>query len=582
MYEERAMVERDDSHLGGRSNASTSLGSAPPGVGFVECRALRLPGAPEPTLGTLLCRHGGALRLVVIAKVALDMKSSPMAPVAPPPIHTADVHRGADVVVGSDLVPGRTRVDVTVDGHVRAPEGEPAKELRARLAIVQNGATVIDKTLHVLDEAGSGVVSMSYARTTPGAGPVSTPIEVDGSGAGFGPCGADRPARQSHLTQTQRALLEGPVMTLADDFDWRFFQTAPPDQQVDQLAPDATVVLEGMSAERPRLEAQLPSLRPRGGIVGLDSDAPGRGHDLTFRADSLHIHADQRVCVVTWRAVVEVASEAMVPSLTVTVGIESLRSESHRRPSGTRMATSSARTDGKALPFRPSAGPRLPPAAKPSPDERTRARHGGTLGVDEPSASGKDALPFWNRVLPRPAKSKAPRSTQTGTLDPSSRPAPPSDPLPFNPDAKPSAASPLSPAEVAPVLRGETVDIEQLKAMGMDTLPFGQPPLPDAAPPPLPRAKAALSPSNAPAPGQGATPPATPPAGTDVASPTGEDEPAEAKPKRPPERVFKVRSHDDRATRQPSPKKAPPRRTKPVQRARKRTDVNALLYQKKS
>lgn len=524
------MVEHGENHLGG-SNASTSLESTSSGVGLVECRSLRLPGAPEPTLGTLLCRHGGALRLVVIAKVALDMKSSPMTAVAPPPIHTADLCCGAEVIVASDLVPGRTRVDVTVDGHVRAPQGQPGGELRARLVLRQNGATVIDKTL-------------------------------DGDqGAGFGAYGADGPVRRRYLTEPQRALLEAPVMTLADDLDWRFFQAAPPDQQLDELAPDAIIILEGMSAEGAQLEAQLPSLQPRGAVVGLDPTAPDRGR-LNFRADSLHVHADQSVCVVTWRAVVEVPSEAMVPSLSVTVGLEATRSAPEQRPAGTHAVPSSVRGDAKALPFQPSSGPPVRPAVEAPPSKRKRPRHGGTVGADDTKASlaGMNALPFSKSTR----KPKTPRAALRETVEPSSHPAPPSNPLPFDPNATPSPALPPSPAEEGPVFSGQTVDVAELEAMGADMFPFGSPAAPEPAPPPsAPEPKPAPPPSSAPAPASEAS------------------APVEAKPERPPERVYKAPSSDP-TPQAPPAKKAPQRKKRPVQRARKRVDVNALLYQKKS
>ncbi len=575
------MVEHGEAPQGGRSNASTPLGNDASGIGFVECRALRLPGAPEPTLGTLLCRHGGALRLVVVAKVALDMKSSPMVPVAPPPIHTADLYRGADVIVASDLVPGRTRVDVTVDGHVRG-QGHPGGELRARLALRQNGATVIDKTSQVLDEEGTGVVPLTQARASAGTPPSSRPGGSHDPAAGFGALGADGPVRQRYLTGPQRALLSAPVMTLADDLDWRFFQAAPADQQVDELAPDAVVVLEGMSADRPRLEAQLPSLRPRGGIVGLDPNGPDRGHDLNFRADSLHIHADQNVCVVTWRAVVEVPSEALVPSLSLTVGIEPLRSGSGRPAPGTHASPSPAWSGAKPLPFQPSSGTPIPPKAETPPSGRSRPRHGGTLGMDEPEGSlaGLNALPFSRSTSARPAK---PKAALRETVEPSSHPAPPSNPLPFDPKAKPTPASPPSPAEQGPVLRGQTVDVAELEAMGADLFPFGQPaaPAPHSAPtPPSAPAPPSAPPPSAPSsdpPAEAAPSPPSAPAPVSEASP-----PEEAKPKRPAERVYRTPSHDDSASDAASPRRAPRRKKRPVQRARKRVDVNALLYQKKS
>src|SRR5262249_3515467 len=48
-----------------------------------------------------------------------------------------------------------------------------------------------------------------------------------------------------------------------EDFDWKFFQAAPPSQQLERVEGDEPFELTGMHAEYPRLEGSLPRLLPR-------------------------------------------------------------------------------------------------------------------------------------------------------------------------------------------------------------------------------------------------------------------------------------------------------------------------------
>jgi hypothetical protein len=318
-------------------------------VGPVDCLALnRLHTAP-PTLGTLLCRGGGASKLVVIAKAAFSMESTPMDPAAAPPLHLQDAHYRnrpmARVVAPSDMVPGRSRVDVTLDGTARAPAGDPITEMAVRLTVRQDGEAVIDKPLLVVASEGEdgpipfSSMPIAYERAPIGRAPFVTPIGlmdddaapnvIDPNdperAAGYGPIGESWPSRRKLLRPEHKAILNEPVMDVPDDFDWRYFQAAPLDQQIDHLAPNAAITIVGFHPDELRVAAQLPDAEAVGVIFGLDASNPKRPTPLSFRADSLHIHADKRRCVVTWRAVIEVPSEAIAPSLLVAAGVTTTR-----------------------------------------------------------------------------------------------------------------------------------------------------------------------------------------------------------------------------------------------------------------
>jgi hypothetical protein len=521
-------------------------------VGYADCLALNRIGTAPPALGTILCRYGGSLRLVVIAKAAFSMTSTPMDPADAPRIYLRDAfYRDRPmgrVVASSDVVPGRTRVDVTLDGHAQAPGGEAVTEMTVRLTLRQQGSAAIDKSLLIVgDEGDDGPkpfvkMPVGYERAPQGQGPGATPIGVmDGEhanirdpsdpmrAAGFGALAAIWPARRRLLTAPQRKLLKQPVMELAADFDWRYFQAAPPDQQLDNLAPDATIVISGFDADQSSLEAQLPEAEARGVIFGLDATNEKRPGELSFRADSLHIDADRAQCVVTWRAIVELASEALAPSLLVVAGVQ---------------------TSGGPIKL-PKSPPRVPrrrnkPLVVP---EKHAPKKGETLGLPPSSrVPGKQTLPFQPAVrVPEPAQPEEHPLTRTAYVAAPSKAAD----LPFQrPSASATRAKPAA-ADLGP---------SSAKGMTLGVLEASAPPKPPAVSaskqPPAPKAEAAAP-----------LPKPKPTVAVDAPE-------KKAEPERPPERVISVPESP-----KPKPKKA--KKKKPQRRVSEGQDLNAILYGKK-
>ena len=117
--------------------------------------------------------------------------------------------------------------------------------------------------------------------------------------AGFGPIAASWSSRREHLRDpagpwTEARLADEP---LDEDFDLRFFQSAPADQQIDLLLDDELITLENLHPEHPRLSTRLPGLHPRAFV-----DVPGAlTTELPLTADTLWIDTDRALCTVTWR-----------------------------------------------------------------------------------------------------------------------------------------------------------------------------------------------------------------------------------------------------------------------------------------
>lgn len=306
---------------------------------------------PVPfTLGVVPWRQGGALRVTVVVKASFSAMTSPMRPAASPePYRVADAHHRnqpmARVVAASDRAPRKPRVDVTALGHACTKGGLPRPEARVRLSLVQGGATVIDKALRIVgartaaDAEPVPFVRMpiTYERAFGGIGTPENPIgcgedEEDDfpnvlhpddpeKPVGYGPIASAWPIRKKRLGAASPRDVESALISLPDDFDLSFFQSAPPDQQIDELAPDATLVLEGFHPDKERIEIALPSARAVGAVYGLDAARPEMATPIDFRADALHIDADTWIATITFRGSVTIPDESRLPELVVATGI---------------------------------------------------------------------------------------------------------------------------------------------------------------------------------------------------------------------------------------------------------------------
>jgi hypothetical protein len=318
----------------------------------VAHRVSEAPAGTTPvptTFGALVWRHGGATRLTLVVKASFSLLSLPaMTPLDPPePYRTADSHhRGrplAHVVAASDRVPWKTSIEGTAVGHARAPGGLPVAEMNVRLALLQGGEAVIDKTVRVVGDRAAPEAApkpftempVAYERASGGPGVPANPIGrgeddappnlVDpvqpGRPAGFGPIAAGWPARLRKLGDTPRRNVEAPVLELPAGFPFDYFHSAPPDQQVARLDPEAVVVLDGFHADRRHIEVRLPGARAVGAVYGLDELDPGAPTELRFRADSLHLDADRWIATLTFRAYLGVRDEAQLGHLGVVAGV---------------------------------------------------------------------------------------------------------------------------------------------------------------------------------------------------------------------------------------------------------------------
>jgi hypothetical protein len=317
------------------------------------------------------------------------------------------------LAVASDLVPSKPRADIVLVGSAFALNSAPVRSLIARLVfesldksieITTDRSIGPDGTVYqgprfarmplVYERAAGGPGTRNPAGVRPGSRdaygrtpfPNITPVGKGGeiSGAvepvGFAPIAPSWPERRQRIG-SHAALFATNAwrdQPLPDGIDHGYFNMAPPDQQLDAIATDGVIVLEGLSREHTSLRAKLPSVRP---VVSVDRG--GKSERPQMRADTLVIDTDQATVTIAWRGHVPLESARQPHRVAV-------RAERGRNSWQTAIApaTSASRLDPLAS-EETSAALDSPPTA---------------VNVRPPEAkAGGAALPFQNAVRAAPS-----------------------------------------------------------------------------------------------------------------------------------------------------------------------------------
>jgi hypothetical protein len=247
----------------------------------------------------------------------------------------------------SDFAPSKKRADVTLAGHAYAPGGRPVTSLVARLVVGE-----LDKAVQVTgDRAWTGSADapepsapapfarmpLRYERAALSA---DNPVGVDhrappnlervagGSGSPcFGPVSPTWRARRRLLDEASTFWAYGvardprlggpPPGPLPPRFDFAFFNTAPPDQQLDLLRPGTPLELENLHPIHARLSTSLPKLKPQVFAMPAPGSEKTRVEEIIVRCDALWIDTDRAVAVLTWRGLTDVEPDARVGNVVV-------------------------------------------------------------------------------------------------------------------------------------------------------------------------------------------------------------------------------------------------------------------------
>jgi hypothetical protein len=505
--------------------------------------------SPLPVAAQLWQSRPGSWVITFVAKATFDLQPGKAQLAADQePIHVQDCHWDDDptrsVYAPSDLAPSKLRADVLLVGSAYAPKGQSVRSLFARLLVGE-----LDKSIEVhLDRTfasdgslleGSRFTRMPLGYERAAGGPDTTnPIGVrpdarDGLGrimlpnlqqpgvaihgpgmailpVGFGPIAESWPGRSirlgRHVSMWSSHSLAG--TPLPDDLDRAFFNAAPPDQQLAEIAEDARIVMENLHPEWPRLVTNLPGLRPRAVLEGR-----GGNHLLKMHADTLWIDSDRAIACLTFRShralerfdeagrivisLEETAAASIPPPLPTLPNIPAASPPTKKKKSTTLIPNSPEERKIKeglrqagALPFLPTTAPAAPPR-----DERPPMAGGLPFGSAKPASghaiqdertSSGGGLPFVQPIAPRPP------AIPTPPPPPPVRPAPPGWPVAATgapPPPLPNIVPAVVPAAVLPSVVVPPVIVAPPVVVPPLPVSAAPPPVPAVvAPPPVPRA----------------------------------------------------------------------------------------------
>lgn len=481
--------------------------------------------SPLPVASQLWQSRPGSWVLTFVAKATFDLQPGKAQLSAnQEPIHEQDCHWDDDparsVYAPSDLAPLKTRADVVLVGSAFAPQGQPVRSMFVRLIVGD-----LDKSIEVhLDRVfgpdgslieGSRFSRMSLAYERAAGGPdTMNPIgvrldvrdmhgrtrlpnlqppglAVHGPGVailpiGFGPIAEAWPQRLSRLGR--HASVWSPlalaVAPLPDDLDRAFFNVAPLDQQLPDVADDVRIVMENLHPEWPRLVTNLPGLRPRAMLEGR-----GGLHPLKMRADTLWIDSDRAVACLTFRSHRSLERFDEPGRILITLE-DAMASAAPPSPPSPRPNA----PEPPPLPIRAKASTIVPS----TPEERTTStsfRQAGGLPFLQPTAppaspreerpTMASGLPFGN-VKPAGGHAIQDERTSSGGGLPFVQPSAPRVPVPSAPPPPPPRGAPPGwPASGA--------------GSHPPPLPAVVPPVPIVSPPPLPAVIAPPAPPPIPA-----------------------------------------------------------------------------------
>lgn len=401
--------------------------------------------------GALAFRLDGRPSIVAVVKATFRLAEGRAAEViAPDALVVKDRHLGEDgaksVLVASDLLPFKPRCDVTLVGHACAPRGQAVSARAVRLLVARLGAaapgaaagwrTLLDKTVVLLGEpSASGPVPFERARVCHeiargGAGiddnPVGRelPLLIDpldeARPAGMGPVPPFWPVRRKRRGAFDAAILKEPAPDLPAGFPWDFFQSAPADQQIEPLAGDEVVQLDGLFADRFRVTTRLPSARASAVLYRLGANGQVAELPLSLVADTLAIDTDRGTLSVTWRGRASLLHLDDVPVLHLAAGL-SVAGSAIAWPAAALVAARIASGERSPVTATPS---RLAGHTVALPDEADRGPASVTpfsspASVRSPASAAVSPAPAMVPVAPASVPAMVPVATSAVSSSPS-------------------------------------------------------------------------------------------------------------------------------------------------------------------
>jgi hypothetical protein len=232
-------------------------------------------------VGIVRWRSGNALTVVVKATVVIDRDGEARLAEVQEPLHPDVPYPGSEIGElqrASDFAPVKARADIQIVGHARP--GSPSARVEARIS-----AGAWAKRFLVVAPAPDTAIPLLAASLR----------GHDGRPERVAPVAPSSPERAA-LAGAGGLDAEGFPLPSARRVAFDFHNASPRDQQIDAIAPDLLLTIEGLLPSGPR-RVRLPGVEPRV-LAAWGGDAM---EAVELSCDTLLIDLDWEICSLTWR-----------------------------------------------------------------------------------------------------------------------------------------------------------------------------------------------------------------------------------------------------------------------------------------
>ncbi|MFO0550168.1 MAG: DUF2169 domain-containing protein [Polyangiaceae bacterium] len=268
-----------------------------------------------------------------------------------------DDDRAGECLYGGDFADFKLNAEVLLHGTCHAPGKHPVRECPVRVRIGDWSKTVrvvgkrtwSDRTddARISEPQPFNKLPLGFKQAFGGPGFIDNPV---GKGFGgeelptlerpgfrirsrrdlpspvsFGPINPSWPLRANRVGKQYDAdYKKKRAPFYAQDFDWRYFHSAPDDQQLPgYLRGDEDITFENLHPTEPSLILRLPALRVR----VFAKDKRGLFSEVAMNLDTLFANLDDEAIVLTWRGLVPVREDDLSDMSALRVATEPLDAE---------------------------------------------------------------------------------------------------------------------------------------------------------------------------------------------------------------------------------------------------------------
>ena len=145
--------------------------------------------------------------------------------------------------------------------------------------------------------------------------------------AGFGPIDLAWPQRMEKVGTYDQKWLDNLFPGLAQDIDYTYFNTAPPDQWLDGLFNgNESFEIRGMHPEKKTIQSRLPETRSRC-FINLKTDEGEQFREIKTNLDTVWLFPHAEKGIIVWRGVVEIGTDDAEDVLHMLVAYERINNE---------------------------------------------------------------------------------------------------------------------------------------------------------------------------------------------------------------------------------------------------------------